>query len=266
MRIFRLFVPVLILALTVPVAGAVAGNDGSTTATIAAKKKKKKKKKKLTWCEKKVQTFTKVDKRKKIKSSYKRVSNLKSAKFSLYTKRYPRFYKIPTEYLACSESHRFTAMITAWSGIEKTSHVRAVRNNCAVFFSKSKNSKDPDDGWSRVEQISYRYFRKGSKLPPQTHADVLGRRNEKVVIGKLLLSSNCVLATTYTVNGTPKIVITGLGDFPERGYWERDLPGASAADLKSLKVTVQSKTSTLISWTVNGSAQSLVYTPGMSYR
>lgn len=248
MKITRLLVPALILALAVPVSGAIAQNDGSTQATIAAKKKKKKKKKKLTWCQKKVKTELKKDKR--YKPTLKRIGYVKAAKFSLYTRRYGK--RTPHEYFACSEAPRFATTVTAWSGIHRTSHIRAVKNNCAVFFNTTKKGKSWDDGASQLKLISYHYFRKGSKYPPQTGATTLGKKGESFRLSNVVLDKNCVFAASYTVNGEQKIQFSALGDFVYKGFVERSMAGATAAEMKSIKVTPVSKTSSLISYTVNG--------------
>ncbi len=227
----RLLLPiVLILALAAPVAiSTAAHNDAEPQAQIAKKKRKQ------TWCQKKGKS-----------AKGKLVSKVKAAKFFLYTT------KRPTEYFFCSESHKFTGTIAEWGGIKKTSHVRAVKKNCAVFFSESKRGSGWDAGAKYLKVIPYKFFRKGSKYPKQTQAGQLGAKDDAVTVYSVSLAKNCVVAVAYAKNGVPTLRITGVGDFGYQGWVTREIPGATIAELKKVRVVYNNKDSATVKWTQGG--------------
>lgn len=241
------------LTITVPVATATAGSSQDSQSVAVAKKK-------ATWCDKRVKQRAKRDTKSfKRRVTYKRVGFVKAAKFSLYTRRIAK--RTADEYFFCSEAPKFNGGIAAWSGIKKTSSVKAVKNNCAVFYSETKDGTYQSDGQTRINIIPYHFFRKSSKYPPQTNAATLGMKGEKVALASLQLTKNCVLAATYTVNGAAKLLVAGVGDFPYQGFHNRDLTGATLADMKSLSISVTGPGSVLVKWTNAGAPQQLEY-PG----
>lgn len=233
MKLRLVLLAMLALALTVPSAIAVAAGDHEATAA---------KKKKLSYCQKKGKS-----------EKGKLFGKVKSAKFFLYTT------KRPTEYFFCSESPKYTGSIAAWEGIKKTSHLRAVKNNCALFFSESKQGSDINDGAKYLKIVPAKFFRKGSTYPKQTQAARLGTKEEAVELVTLGLSSNCVFAAGYTKNGVPYMQIAGIGDFPYGGFKAAPIAGATAADLKNIKVTADSPTQATITYTAGGVPRSVVY-------
>lgn len=244
----------LVLSLAVPVGLATAKTNDPATVTAAAKKKKQ------TWCQKKVKEQTRSDKKSyKRTVTYKRVGAVKSAKFSLYARKFKG--KRADQYFICSESPKFTTNVSAWSGIVRTSHVRAVGKNCAIFFTETKKGSYWSDGAKEINIIDYKYFRKNSKYPPQTSSTTLGNKDAKVKVERIKLSKNCVMAASYTVDGAPKLQIAGLGDFPYQGFRTIDLPGATAAELRSLNVKIDAKNSVLVTYKKNGVTQKVQY-PG----
>ncbi len=223
----------LALALLTPVAISAAASSPKQ-ATVA--------KKKLSYCQKKG---------KAAKGTL--FSKVKAAKFFLYIQKGKR------DYFFCSESPKYTGQIAEWAGIKKTSHLRAVKNNCAIFFSESKQGPGYDDGAKYLKIVSAQYFRKGSKLPKQTSASRLGTKDQTVTLQSLTVAKNCVYAAGYTLNGVSTILMAGTGDFGYTGRIERSIPAASAAELKAIKVTYNSATSSTISWTEAGVPKSFEY-------
>lgn len=231
----------LALAVAAPVAASSAAS-GDSTATIA----KKKKSKTGAWCAKQA----KKDK----PAKFRAISKVKSQKAFLYRDKYK------TNYLFCSESPKFTATVTAWEGIAKTSKLLAVRNNCAVFYSELKPGTDRDNGTKEVVMIPYKYFRKNSKLPKQLNKAILGDKEDSVSLQDLALSKNCVWVAGYVENNVPTIAIMGTGDFPDTGgFLERTKPSMTADELKSIKTTVTGPGSVNVSWTENGVPKSVDY-------
>lgn len=233
---FRFLISLLLLtAFFVPAAISAAAPD--TTVVVAKKKKKK-----LSYCAKQAQ-----------KKKAKAKASVKSAKFFLYTK------KRPDEYFFCSEAPKFSGSIAAWAGIKTTSHLRAVKNNCAVFFSETKQGPGYDDGAKYLKVVSAKYFRKGSKLAKQTHASRLGDKTETVSLQEVALSKNCVYAAAFKLNGVSTLVISGAGDFGYTGRVERSIPAASDAELKNVKVVATSATSAQVQWTEGGAPKTYDY-------
>lgn len=234
MKIRSLTVIALLTLLAVP---AVAVSAASHQGEVAKKKKK------LSYCQKKG---------KQVKG--KSVGKVKSAKFFLYTT------KRPIEYFFCSESPKFSGRIQAWDGIKKTSSLRAVRNNCAIFYSEGKPSSSTFSGEKELKIVSTKYFRKGSEYPKQTSATRLGTKDETVSLGKLALSTNCVYAVGFVRDGKIFMKIAGIGDFPSQWILEAPIAGASAGDLKSISVAATSSSSATVNYTVGGAARSFLYT------
>jgi hypothetical protein len=236
MRTRSLLIAILALALMAPVA--VSATTPAGNAVVAKKKKK------ASYC-------AKAAKKKKARAAGK----VKSAKFFLYT------VKSPSGYLFCSESPKFNGTISISEGIQKTSHLRARKNNCAVFYSEEKDDGSSRSGEKALRMVSAKYFRKGSKLGKQTHASILGAKQDVIAMEGLALSSNCVFAAGYTVNGKPTLSVAGTGDFAYQGHIRRDIPGATAAELKAVKITVVSPGAVQVSWTQAGVPKTLDY-PG----
>lgn len=246
MRIFRLLVPVLVLALAVPVASAVAGSDGTPAVTVAKKKKKKAKKK--TWCEKAIAKRVKTNSFKRYKYAYKRVKVIKSQKASLYVERMNK--RLTGDYVLCSEAPRFSTSLDFNVPRPKLKEFRAVKNNCAVAYADINGKAH-----THLNLISYKFFRKG--MVPQIHPMTLGRDGDIVLMKKLVLTKNCVVGFIYTSNGNPMLGVTGLGEFAYTGQVTRNLSGMTPDELKSLKVTATSKTSAKLTWTQKGEQKSL---------
>lgn len=236
MKLRLVLLAIFALALAVPSGIAVADTEGASTVTTAKKKKK------LSYCQKKGKT-----------AKGKLVGKVKSAKFFLYTT------KRPTEYFFCSESPKYSSGIAEWSGIKKTSHLRAVKNNCAIFFSESKQGSGINDGAKYLKIIPAKFFRKGSSYAKQTQAARLGTKAEAVELVTLDLAKNCVFAAGYLKNGVPYMQIVGTGDFPYGGQKEAPIAGATAADLKNIKVTADSPTQATITYTAGGVPRSVIY-------
>lgn len=222
----------LMSALLVPVAIASAAPDKSV---VVAKKKK------LSYCAKQAK-----------KNKAKLKASVKSAKFFLYTK------KRPTEYFFCSESPKFTGFIASWEGIKTTSHLRAVRNNCAVFYTETPPGTSRDAGVKSLKVISARFFRRGAVK--QTHASQLGSKEEAVTLQQVALSSNCIYAAAYKVNGVSTLTVGGAGNLLFSGRVKRAIPTASDAELKNVKVVATGATTAQVQWTEGGVAKSLDYT------
>jgi hypothetical protein len=225
----------LILALAVPVAASTAASDSAVT--IAKKKRKK-----ATYCQKKGK-----------KAKAKLFGRVKSAKFFLYTT------KRPTEYMFCSESPKFKGAIAAWDGIKKTSHLRAVKNNCAIFYTEGKPGTSWDSESKELKIIGAKYFRRGSKFAKQTHASTLGFKADTVTLESLSLSKNCVYAAGLVKNGVPTLRVSGIGDFPYQGQVTREIPGATTAELKAIKITVVAAGLVQVTWSQAGVAKTLDY-------
>lgn len=248
----RLALPLfLILALAAPVAASVA-SPSDNTASVAKKKKK------ATWCEKKVKSQIKYDKKAYgVKTSYKRLAIVKSMKFSLYTRRIKK--RPADEYFFCSELPKFTGVVAESYGINKTSHVRAVKNNCALWYTEQAKSTRYDSNWKYIKIVPYKFFRKGSKYPKQTQATRLGTTDEVISVKNIAVAKNCVWAVGYTKNGAPSIAINASGDFADPGLVELSAPGATDAELKAIKVTYDSATRATVSWNQAGVPKTYVY-------
>jgi len=232
MKLRSLILALALLALAVPVA--IASSDSTQPASISKKKK--------SYCEKKI---------KLAKATLK--SKVKSAKFYLAINK--RF----GIYVFCSESPKFSGTIAGFDGIKKTSHLRAVKNNCAIFYSESKQGSGWDAGSKELKIVSAKFFKKGAVK--QTNGSILGRKDEKVSLASLSLAKNCVFAAGYYLDGVPTISIAGIGNFPYGGFYDRPIVGASAAELKSIKVKYISKTAAQITWSQAGVPKVLNY-PG----
>ena len=234
MRTRTLLLVLALAALAIPLA-AGASSAAPDHQTSAAKKKR-------SYCEKKI---------KKQKGSH--TKKVKSAKFFLaVTKR-------PTEYFFCSESPKFSGSISAWDGIKKTKYLRAVKKNCAIFYTEAKSNSASDSGEKKLNIVAAKYFKKGAVK--QTFSSRLGEKDDSVSLASLSLSKNCVFAAGYVLNGKPMIEIAGIGNFPYQGFYEKALPNASVSELKKIKITVTSKTSVQVSWTQGGVPTTLDY-PG----
>lgn len=229
MRTRILLSVVLALFVAVPLASSSFASGGDA---VVAKKKKK-----LSYC---------PGKAKKAKAKLK--ARVKSAKFFLYTTRRP------SEYLFCAESPKFNGWIAAWEGIKATSHVRAVRNNCAVFYSQTGTEKS-------IKIVPFKFFRRGSKLPKQTQASSLNNTGQQVDFHQLVLASNCVSASTYVVDGAPTLSVMGHGDFEYQGRARHSIAGASVAEMKAVKVVATSPTTAQVQITVGGVPRTIDY-PG----
>lgn len=233
-----LLLSVLTLALAAPIA------VSAETPSAAPSQQAQIAKKKLSYCQKKGK-----------KEKGKFVGKVKKAKFFLYTT------KRPTSYFFCSESPKFSGEIAAWEGIKKTSHLRAVKNNCAVFYSEEKPGTGMFTGEKELKIVPAKFFRKGAAQRGQTQASVLGKKDETVSLESLELTSNCVIVGGYFLNGAPMLTVAGSGDFPYQGHVRRAIPGATAAELKAIKVNVVSPTAVQVTWTQGGVAKTLDY-PG----
>lgn len=228
----RFAVPALaLLALAIP----VAANAGSAEEPASAAKKK------LSYCQKQGKS-----------KKGKLFGKVKDAKFFLYTK------KKPTEYFFCSESPKYSGTIEAWDGIKKTSNLKAVKNNCAIFYTEGTPTTDLYSGEKELKIVAAKFFKKGAVK--QTQGSVIGKKDETVSLESLSLAKNCVFAAGYMLNGVPTLKTAGIGNFPYQGFVTRTLTGATAAELKAVKVTMTSATSATVSWTQGGVPKSLNYT------
>jgi len=230
LRSLTLVLALALLALAVPLA--VASPDASHQASTSKKKK--------SYCQKKIS-----------KEKGKSTRKVKSAKF------YLAITKRPTEYFFCSEAQKFSGSIAAWDGIKKTSHLRAVKNNCAIFYSESKKGSSFDSGYKSLKIVEAKQFKKGAVN--QTFASNLGKSDEKVSLVSLTLAKNCVFAAGYVLDGVPMISIAGIGNFPYGGFYDRPIVGASVAELKSIKVKYISKVAAQVTWTQGGVPKALNY-------
>lgn len=236
MKIRSLLFAVLALALALPVAASSAA-PGDSTATISKKKKKKK-----TWCQKQSES---MEYRSIKQVKFKRIAKQDKQKAWLYQNNYKK------DYLFCSEKPKFATTVAAWSGIKKTSHFNAVKNNCAVFYSEG-DTKENSTGYGEkgLTVISYRFFRKGGV--PQLQGHIYGKVADQVSMVKMQLTSHCMLATAFVKNGMPMIEYSGIGDFPSGSIVKKELPGATVADLKTLKVSSNKNGTAVVSLTVGG--------------
>lgn len=232
LRSLTLVLALALLALAVPLA--IASPDASHQASIS--------KKKQSYCQKKIKL-----------AKAKLKSKDKAAKF------YLAISKNKTSYVFCSESPKFSGTIAEFDGIKKTSHLRAVKNNCAIFYSESKQGSGWDAGAKELKIVSAKFFKKGAVK--QTNGSIIGKKDETVSMASLSLSKNCVFAAGYFLNGVPTISIAGIGDFPYGGFYDRPIPGASAAELKSIKINYVSKTAVQVTWSQAGVPKVLNY-PG----
>lgn len=222
----------LTFALAAPTTLALAapGQDApSRSATIA--------KKKPSYCAKQA-------KRLKAKS----VAKVKSQKFFLYTN------KKQTEYVYCSESPKRTGAISVADGIAKTSNLKAVKGNCAIFYSTKKPgiAFDADGKWLRM--LPYGALRKGGYSLQRK----IGGNGVPVKIEGISLSKNCVYAAAYTVNGVPMLAAEGIGRYSSFNEFQQlTLTGASAAELRAVKITAGKRGAATVSWTQAGVPKSI---------
>lgn len=176
------------------------------------------------------------------------VAKVKSQKFFLFTN------KKKTEYIYCSESPKRSGAISVSDGVAKTSQLRAVKGNCAVFYSETKTGVPFDAGTKWLRSLPYSVLAKRLKFSTQRR---IGLKTDVVKLIEIKLAKNCVYTATFKVNGAPKLVIDSTGRYSNYGdYREFDLTGATDAELKAVKIKPGARGAATITWTQAGIAKS----------
>lgn len=227
---------VLVLALAAPVAASTAAPTTAPSNGVTVAKKKR------SYC---------AAQAKQRKASS--VAKVKSQKFFLFTN------KRKNEYFYCSESPKRSGTIASSEGIAKTSQLRAVKGNCAVFYSEMKPGVPFDAGTKWLRSLPYSVLAKRSKFSTQRR---IGLKADVVKLSQIKLAKNCVYTATFTVNGTPQLVVDSAGRYASYGAFRQfDLTGASDAELKAVKITPGARGSATITWTQAGVAKNYDVTP-----
>jgi hypothetical protein len=176
------------------------------------------------------------------------VGKVKSQKFFLFTN------KRKNEYLYCGESPKRYGSISSSDGIAVTSQLRAVKGNCALFYSETKPGVAFSAGQKWLRMLSYATLAKRSTSSIQRR---IGLKDDVVKPIASTLSKNCVYAATYRVNGVPRLVVDGIGRYASFDeFREFELTSASDSELRSVKVKPGARGTATISWTQGGVANS----------
>lgn len=190
-------------------------------------------------------------KAKKLKA--KSAAKAASAKFFVYTN------KRNNEYIWCSESPKTSGVIAASEGIQTTSHLRAVKGNCAIWRLTMKPGVPFDAGSTWLKIVPYTALRKGAKFSIQRR---LAPKTDTINFEGIALSKNCVFAAAYTVNGAAKLAIDGVGKSASfDSFTTLDVTGASPAELRAVKVLSLGGSSARITWSQGGVAKSHDFAP-----